>query len=144
MNNVQMADSYLKRAKARFIGAREALKRGDMPETVRYSQECVELSIKSTLRLYGIEYPRVHEVSAVLIEKSAGFPDWFRSRIDEVSSVSRQLSAVRGQAVYGDESAGVPADDLFTLKDAKRAQSEANDVLRLALRLYKEFTAKSG
>ena len=60
-----LAKDYLRRARARLIAAEDATKRGDYPETVRYSQECVELSLKACLRMAGIEYPKVHDVGDV-------------------------------------------------------------------------------
>lgn len=57
-----MAKDYLKRAKSRLIDAKSAFKRGDHPEVVRYSQECVELTLKACLRTVAIEYPKVHEL----------------------------------------------------------------------------------
>lgn len=53
-----LARDYLERAQNRVIDATSALSRGAYPEVVRYSQECVELSLKAALRSVGVEYPR--------------------------------------------------------------------------------------
>ena len=63
----RLALDYLRRARSRLIDARSALERGDYPESVRYSQEAVELSLKAVLRILGIEYPKVHDVGDVLM-----------------------------------------------------------------------------
>lgn len=49
-----------------MIDAESALKRGDYPETMRYSQEAVEMSLKAVLRVMAIEYPKVHDVGDIV------------------------------------------------------------------------------
>jgi HEPN domain-containing protein len=56
MNSVNMARAYLKQAQERLKHAREALENGNYPYVIRQSQETVELSLKATLRLVGIEH----------------------------------------------------------------------------------------
>ena len=55
MNLVKLARSYLRQAKSRLKDAGEALIDENFPYALRLSQECVELSLKSSLRLVGIE-----------------------------------------------------------------------------------------
>jgi HEPN domain-containing protein len=43
---------------------------------VRLSQECVELSLKAVLKAVGIEYPKIHDVSDILIDFVDRFPEW--------------------------------------------------------------------
>lgn len=57
-----LARDYLRRTEARLISARYAFDQGYYPEIVRYSQGCVEPSLKACLRLVGVEYPKVHNV----------------------------------------------------------------------------------
>ncbi|MFQ5831995.1 MAG: HEPN domain-containing protein [Candidatus Thorarchaeota archaeon] len=142
MTNIDMAQGYLKRARSRLVDAPAALKRKDYPEAIRYSQECVEISTKSVLRLFGIEYPGSHEVSDLILHNREMFPDWFETEIDRVRIISRQLSGVTGLAMYGDESSGTPPDELFTQADASRAVEQARIVFDLASRLLEEFRTK--
>ena len=131
----RLAHDYLRRAKARIIDAKSALNRGDYPEVVRYSQECVELSLKAALRLIGIEYPKVHDVSDVLSEYRDRFPLWFRNLIDELSIISSELALARGPSMYGDEERGIPPSELFSREDAEEALRKAMKVFELCSKL---------
>ena len=66
-----MAKAYLRQAEARIRTAERALKEGNYPYSVRQAQEAVELSLKATLRLVGIEPPKWHDVGPIL-RKIAG------------------------------------------------------------------------
>lgn len=95
-----MARDYLRRAKSRLIDAGPALNRGDCPETVRYSQECVELSLKACLGTVGVEYPKVHDVGDILKACSNRFPEWMKEHLDEISCISRDLAEKRSPHVW--------------------------------------------
>jgi len=134
-----MAIDFMKRARSRYLDAGSALKRGDHPDVVRYSQECVELSLKACLRAIGIEYPKVHDVGDVLIINRDKFPRWLRERLDELAEISADLAAKRSPAMYGIEVAGRTSSELFTAEDAKDALKKAELVYGCANRLLKEL-----
>jgi HEPN domain-containing protein len=116
------------RAKSRLKSAEGAIDRKEYPDVVRYSQECVELSLKASLRSAGIEYPHEHDVSDVLLEVEERFPTWFRDRIEELARISRTLTLLRGPSTYGEEERGVPPSKLFGLKEASAALADAKQV----------------
>lgn len=62
---LKIAKSYLHQAEARLNDAKDALLEANYPYAVRLSQECVELSLKASLKIVGIEYPKVHDVSDI-------------------------------------------------------------------------------
>jgi len=134
-----MSKDCLRRAKSRLIDARSALSRGDYPEVVRYSQECVELSLKACLRAVGIEYPKVHDVGDILKACSSKFPEWMREHMDEISSISRNLAEKRSPSMYGIEAAGKPASELFDRKDGENALMQAVFVYGVAEKFIREF-----
>lgn len=37
----------------------------------------------------GIEYPKIHYVSDVLLKVREGFPKWFREDLDEIAEASK-------------------------------------------------------
>ncbi len=90
-----MAIDFMKRASSRYLDANSALKRGDYPDVVRYSQECVELSLKACLRAVRMEYPKVHDVGDVLIVNEDKFPRWLREKVDEFAEISADLAMKR-------------------------------------------------
>ncbi len=129
---------YLRRAEARLVSAQYALNHGYYPDVVRYSQECVELSLKACLRLVGVEYPKVHDVGDVLRAESMRFPSWFREEIDRLAETSRDLAEKRAPSMYGVEAAGKSPEELFNKNDAEKALRDAEAVHKLAKRLLEE------
>jgi len=138
-----LSRDYLRRAEARLISARHALDQGYYPEVVRYSQECVELSLKACLRLVGVEYPKVHDVGDILRAESMRFPSWFREEIEKLAEISRDLAGKRAPSMYGVEAAGKSPEDLFNKDDAVKALESAEFVHELAKRLLEQARPNS-
>jgi len=67
MKTTEMASSMLKEARLRLKAAAMGIRLKGYAYTVRSSQESVELSLKAALRLVGVEYPKKHEISRVLL-----------------------------------------------------------------------------
>ena len=66
MRNTSMAKAYIVQALERLKHSKEALATGNYPYVVRQCQEAVELMLKTSLRLVGIEPPKWHDVGPVL------------------------------------------------------------------------------
>ena len=137
-----MAETYLEQAKARLQTARRAYRKGNYAFTVRQSQECVELSLKGALRLYGIEYPREHDVGKILPLLKNRFPPRFVADLDELAKISSELAKFRGPSMYGDEEKGIPPSELFKKSDAAKAKKNAGFVYKRCGQLYKGFLKK--
>jgi len=136
MKTTHMASSMLQQADLRLKAAAMGIKSKGYAYAVRSSQECVELSLKAALRLVGVEYPKKHDVSRVLLLAKKRFPNWFR--VENFAKVSRALAEMREPAMYGDELRFVPSTELFTKEHAAKALTEANEVYRACSRLLKE------
>ena len=121
MRMERLAADYLRRARSRIIDAETAIRRGDYPEVVRYSQEAVELSLKACLRLVGIEYPKVHHVGDMLKLNRDRFPEWFRGLIDEMDKASTELALKRAPSMYGLELAGKGPGEPFDIEEATKS-----------------------
>jgi len=139
LNSKRMAENYLRDAQSILIEAKAAQRRRLSHRAVRLSQESFELSLKGILRSIGIEYPKEHEVSDALKENPAKFPQWFQSRAAYLEEGSVWLSEKRGPSMYGDEIAGKPASQLFTLADSKKALEYANEAVKIGKRLSREL-----
>ncbi|RJX15243.1 HEPN domain-containing protein [Candidatus Bathyarchaeota archaeon] len=137
-----MAKDYLKRAKSRLIDAKSAFKRGDYPEVVRYSQECVELTLKACLRTVAIEYPKVHDVGDILKINQHKFPEWMKKEIDRLADISRDLAEKRAPSMYGIETLGKTPSQLFNKKDGEEAFQKAKYVNKIVSKFIKEFYSK--
>ena len=131
----ELSRDYLARAKSRLASALGAMERKEYPDVVRYSQECVELSLKASLRFVGIEYPREHDVSDVLIEVAGRYPKWIQGHIEDLARISRNLALLRGHSTYGEENRGVPPSKLFGTKEATAALTDAKSVFRTCSKL---------
>jgi HEPN domain-containing protein len=142
LNNIVLAKSNLRQARDRLKHAEEELESGDYPYIVRQCQEAVELSLKAALRLVGVEPPKWHDPGPVLRRERNRFPEWFREHIDEFASISRSLRKERELAMYGDEEAGIPAEELYTRYDAEQALNMAKKVLEYVEKLLQEITGK--
>ena len=133
---LKLASSYLRQAESRLKNAKDPLKDGTYPYAGRLSQECVELSLKASLRLVGIEYPKVHDVSDVLIEVRNRFPEWFKSKVEELAEISRSLTSKRELAFYGCEEEYLSPEEAIGRKEAEEAVSKAVEVYDLCEKLY--------
>ena len=67
MRNVDLAGDYVKRAQARLRALDVLYDAASWADVVRESQEVVELTLKGLLRSCGIDPPRLHDVSDVLL-----------------------------------------------------------------------------
>ena len=136
-SNRELAEAYLEDAEYTIEEARRALNRGYYHRAVRRARECVELCLKAVLRLYGLEYPKAHDVSSMLLRMRDRLPHWFVEKLDFVVEASTTLAMQRAPSFYGDEYRRVPARELFKEEDAIRAMEYASRVLELARRLYR-------
>lgn len=144
MRMSEFAESFLKRAKSRLLSSEAAFSRGEYPDVVRHSQECVEFSIKAILRLVGVEYPKKHEVSDVMLEVKEMFPEWLQRDINRMAEISKKLAMEREPSVYGEEETGVPPSKLFGEKEAEAALNEAREVYERCEKFFRRFlTAKT-
>ncbi len=66
MNNKSLAKSHLKQAEERIKHSKEVFQDGNYPYVVRQCQEAVELLLKASLRLVGVEPPKWHDVGIIL------------------------------------------------------------------------------
>ncbi|MEM2499642.1 MAG: HEPN domain-containing protein [Sulfolobales archaeon] len=138
MNNVSMAQSYLRQAEERIRHAKEALERGNYPYVVRQCQESVELLLKAALRLVGVEVPKWHDVGPVLKREAQRFPEWFQVEIPALARISRKLRRERELSMYGDEESGIPPDELYDRSDAEEALNYASNVYSIVLKLIQQ------
>jgi HEPN domain-containing protein len=136
---IKIAEAYLRQAKSRLKDAEEALKDGNNPYCLRLSQECVELSLKASLKLVGIEYPKIHDVSDVLINVKERFPEWFKKEIDKFCEISRILTSKREIAFYGSEEEYLSPEDVIGEKEAKEALDNAMEVYKICKKLLSMY-----
>lgn len=144
MTSSRMGRLYVEEARGRMALVRLALDKGLWAATVREAQECVELFLKGALRLVAVEPARTHDVAAVLRGEGDRFPDWFRSAIDHLATISTEMAGDRGVAFYGDERQELGPQELFDDRDAQRAFQNLEFVAQLCERLLAESMRSPG
>lgn len=137
MNSYEAGLALLRQAMRRLETSKREVKEGSPAYAIRSAQECVELSLKAALRLLGVEYPKRHDVSKVLLLFKDRFPAWFD--VDVFALKSRELAEKREPAMYGDELEGMWPDQLFTRKDAEKAMSDAKRIYEACEKLFDEY-----
>ncbi len=133
-----MGRLYVDEARGRMALVRVALEKQLWAATVREAQECVELFLKGALRLVAVEPARTHDVAEILRRQATRFPEWFRSAVDDLATISTELAGDRGVAFYGDERQELGPQELFDEKDARRAMRNLEFVAQLCERLLAE------
>lgn len=141
MTSSRMGRLYVEEARGRLALVHLALERGLWAATVREAQGCVELFLKGALRLVGVEPARTHDVAAILRSEAGRFPEWFRSSVAALATISTELAGDRGAAFYGDERQELGPQELFDTEDARRAVRNVELVAELCGRLLSEVQA---
>lgn len=127
MRNRDLASDYVRRAGVR-LSAIDALFDGQSwADVVRESQEAVELALKGLLRSVGIDPPRIHDVSEILLDQRARMPRVLEADLDRLARISKQLRRDRELAFYGTED--LTPSDFYTEEDAEGARSDARFVV---------------
>jgi len=123
MRNPDLAQDHIRRSEARLRALDVLYDARSWADVVREAQEVVELALKGLLRAAGIDAPRIHDVSDVLIAERAQLPAPVRGDVERLAAISRDLRRDRELAFYG-------ADDLtpssfYGEADADRAREGA-------------------
>jgi HEPN domain-containing protein len=119
MRNQKLAEDYISRAEKRIEALKTLMKVEAWADVVRESQECVELALKSLLRVSGIEVPRVHDVSEILVDQKARLPKRISKHLERFIEISRRMRRDRELAFYGTED--LTPSEFYKETDAKKA-----------------------
>lgn len=127
MKNKGLVKDYIERAEVR-VGAVEYLySKKAWADTVRESQEIVELALKALLRDCHIDIPRIHDVSAILSEEKSKLPAGIKKELEKICDISRSLRRDRELAYYGSED--LTPSEFYQEKDAKEALLSAKYIV---------------
>jgi HEPN domain-containing protein len=129
MHNRGLARDYVHRADVRLQALDVLFGAGSWADVVREAQETLELALKGLLRSCGIEPPRVHDVSDVLLAERHRLPPALLPEIDRVARHSKTLRRDRELAFYGAED--LTPSDFYSEEDAIAARDAARLVVAL-------------
>jgi len=127
VHNRELAADHVRRARARLRAIDVLYEETSWADVVRESQEALELALKGLLRAFGVDPPRSHDVSDVLIAERERLPEQLRSRIDDFAAASRRLRRDRELAFYGAKD--LTPSSFYSREDADRAR----DAVRAAV-----------
>ncbi|NOZ94621.1 MAG: HEPN domain-containing protein [Acidobacteria bacterium] len=137
MQNRSLAADYVRRATIRLKALEVLFEAESWADVVRESQEAAELALKGLLREYGIEPPRIYDVSEILLAERQRFPEDLQPHVEELASISRSLRRDRELAFYGAED--LTPSGFYRREDARRAM----DAARRAASCVEPFVAGS-
>ena len=129
MRNLELAQDHVRRAGLRLRAVRVLFDAEAWADVVRESQEVVELALKGLLRSCGIEAPRLHDVSDVLLAERKRLPRPLQKELEGLARISRELRRDRELAFYGAED--LTPSGFYKRPDAERALEGAERVVRL-------------
>lgn len=129
MRNRDLARDYIHRAEVRLRALDVLFEAESWADVVRESQEIVELALKALLRASGIDPPRIHDVSAVLIAERERLPEAILPDIDVLVEASRQLRRDRELAFYGAED--LTPSGFYSRADGEKALASARTTVEL-------------
>ena len=127
MHNRELAADHVRRARSRLRAVDVLHDEQSWADVVRESQEALELALKGLLRAFGVDPPRSHDVSDVLIAERERLPEALRGRVDDFAAASRRLRRDRELAFYGAKD--LTPSSFYSREDADRAR----DAVRAAV-----------
>ncbi len=130
MSTKELAKSYLFKAKKRLKTLYLFLEEEDYSDVIREAQEIVELCLKGMLRKAGIEPPKIHEVSGLLLEYRDKYPQEVTRHFGELARISKTLRKERELAFYG-EIDFIPTEE-YTKEDAEKTIKDVEFVIKVA------------
>ncbi len=99
MRSPRLAADYVRRAKIWLQALDVLFDAASWADVVRESQEIVELALKGLLRGHGIEPPRIHDVSEVLLAERERLPTPLHAQVETLANASRRLRRDRELAI---------------------------------------------
>ncbi len=129
MRNPDLAADYVRRAGIRLRALDVLFEADSWADVVRESQEIVELALKGLLRSCGIDPPRLHDVSDVLLAERERLPVGLRAELETLTGISRELRRDRELAFYGAED--LTPSGFYSREDASRARDGARRTVHL-------------
>jgi len=128
MRNRDLALDYVRRAAVRLSAIDVLFEASSWADVVRESQEAVELALRGFLRAHGIEAPRVHDVSEVLLRERKRLPREVQKNLEDLARISKQLRRDRELAFYGSED--LTPSSFYSREDAETARAGARTTVR--------------
>ena len=129
MRNLDLPKDYIHRAEVRLKALDVLFDHESWADVVRESQEVVELALKALLRACGVDQPRIHDVSDILLAERDRLPEALATEADALATISRNLRRDRELAFYGAED--LTPSGFYSLADGEQARDGARRTVEL-------------
>lgn len=129
MTAESLAQSLVRQAEIRAEALSFFMEKSAWHVVVREAQECVELGLKGILRCHGIEPPKIHDVSALLLTHRARL-EASALEVERLAAISQRLRKERELSFYGDIDF-IP-EDRYSESEAAQAHRDAVFVVEQA------------
>ena len=129
MRNVDLARDYIHRAGIRLRALDVLFDAESWADVVRESQEIVELALKALLRACGVDPPRIHDVSEILLAERGRLPEALAEEAETLAAISRSLRRDRELAFYGAED--LTPSGFYARADGEQARDGARRTVEL-------------
>lgn len=129
MRNTELAADYIRRATVRLRAVDVLFEAESWADVVRECQEIVELTLKALLRSIGVDPPRIHDVSDVLVAERERLPADLAGELDTLTRASKQLRRDRELAFYGAED--LTPSGFYSREDGETARDAARRTVEL-------------
>jgi len=137
MKNSEISKEALERARRWYQGAIRALEDERWDDVIYSYEMAVEQALKAVLILYGIEYPKKHDISNIYLSlKNKDIPEFFSKNVDNHAKILNILVIKRGPAAYGYVER---IDKTEFMNDAKNFKQDVENILNECEQLLKEF-----
>ena len=137
MKNSETTKEALERERRWYQGAIKALEDQRWDDVIYSYKMAVEQALKAILILYGIEYPKKHDISNIYLSlKNKKVPKFFSKNLDNHAKILNLLVKKRGPAAYGYVE-GINKSEF--MKDATALKLDVENVLKDCKQLLDEF-----
>ncbi len=135
MNNAALAQSYLVKSQKRLKILDVWLTEAAYSDVMHEAQEIVELALKGMLRQAGIEPPKWHDVSSLILEYRGRFPESVGNSVERLAEISSYLRKEREISFYGDIDF-IPTEE-YSRDNALKAIDDAKFVVEMTEQVIK-------
>jgi HEPN domain-containing protein len=130
MTNREEGEKLIKEAESIFRrDLTSSMDASDWNLAVRRAQEVVETALKGALRIFGVEYPKVHDVGEIFAEQARRkIESMDENTIKRIREISKWLAKERVPSFYLEKE--------YSEGDARKAFEDSSWVLKEIIRLF--------
>lgn len=140
MNNLEISQKAIKRAERWYQSSIRGFEDRRWDDVVYAYAMSLEQALKAIMILYGIEYPKKHDISKEYKNlKNQDIPEWFLEKLNIHADTLKNLIIKRAAAAYGYVD-GITEEE-FT-EDANYFKEPVKEIIEDCKKLIDEYSKK--